>query len=104
MSSVEYLGLAISPNAVDLDNTAGKDIVVSGKDSIVVILSKPTFSLKKDVEFNYKNNGKNGVYIEDVVAKIWGGESLNSRKFFVDQCLKNFSTSFPAARRSCKSA
>jgi len=73
-SSVEYLGLAISPNAVDLDNTAGKDIVVSGKDSIVVILSKPTFSLKRDVEFNYKNNGKNGVYIEDVVAN--GAEKL----------------------------
>lgn len=55
---VEYLGLAISPNAVNLDEKAGKDIVVSGKDSVVVILSKPTFSLSADADFTITQNGQ----------------------------------------------
>lgn len=52
---LEYFGLAISDIAVNLDDDAASDVVVSGKDGIAVILTKPSFSLKSSVDFNFKN-------------------------------------------------
>ena len=52
---MKYFGLAISDVAMNLDRNAGADIVVSGKDGIAVVFTKPSFSLARNVKFSFDN-------------------------------------------------
>ena len=67
---IPYLGLAVSKNSVNIDNQAGTDIAVSGKDSIAVFLSKPTFSLSDDAQIDYTIDGskKTSIKIDQILA------------------------------------
>ena len=56
-SKVPYMGLTLTKNLKDLDKQAGIDILAAGQDSLVVIPSKPTFSLTSDLILNYGQFG-----------------------------------------------